>query len=90
MNYRTVVKPDEDFEIYGAGHRRADQRHWRLLEEDDVRTEDKAADFDANELLDGGSTCVHCGDVIATSAPVRRTAGGGFRHETCPEKADPA
>jgi hypothetical protein len=89
MEFRTVIKPEEDFETFGAGSLRADQRHWRLLEDDDVRSEDKAADFDENELLDGGSTCAHCGVVIARDEPVRRTAAGTFTHETCPDSADP-
>lgn len=89
MEYRTVINPEEDFEIFGAGSLRTDQRHWRLLEADDVKSEDKAADFDDNELFDGGSTCVHCGEVIKREEPVRRTATGEFCHDTCPEEAAP-
>ena len=84
MNVKLHTTPEDDVEIYGSGSPRASTRHWRLIEETEVDETAPDADFDSNELLDGGTTCAHCGVVIGCGQFVRRTASGDLRHEVCP------
>lgn len=75
--------PEADTEGFGAMSPRVAVRHWRLVESDEVDEDQPLAEIDSNELLDGGTTCAHCGEVIESGQPVRRTAAGELRHEVC-------
>ena len=85
MDVKLRTHDEDDLQIYGSGSPRAATRHWRLIEESEVDETAPGADFDSNELLDGGSTCAHCGVVIRSGEFVRRTGSGEFRHEVCPD-----
>ena len=42
------------------------------------------AQVESNELHAGGRTCARCGQLIGPDEDARRTASGGYQHESCP------
>lgn len=78
---------DDTETFLGAGTPRADERHWRKIEDENDLESRPDADFDSNELTDGGNICTHCHEVIAPGQYVRRTVTGDWQHEVCSYRA---
>lgn len=74
---------DDTESFFATGTPRVTERHLRKVEDQQDLEVYRDADFDSNELTDGGNVCTHCHEVIQPGQYVRKTVSGDFQHEVC-------